>query len=506
MDAVDEIVNGLENIETRHELDLLKSRICSKHKISMMLNSEILSRITSPTSHQLQLLKTKPVRSRSGVTVVAVMTHPFKCPGKCIYCPEVENVPKSYTGEEPAAMRGKMFNYDPHLQVKNRLDQLRATGHNPNKVEIIAMGGNFTSHPFEYQEEFAKRCFDAMNGSDSETLEQSQEKNETADIRCIGFTVEFRPDWCNQEKINQILKIGATRVELGVQTLDNSILEKIKRGHSVEDTIKATQILRDSGYKINYHLMPNLPGSNPEKDLKTLKELFENPEFRPDMLKIYPTLVIKGTKLYDMWKKGEYKPYTEEEFIDLMVKFKSVVPKWVRIMRVQRDIPLNLTEKNIEIGNLREIIHKRMKEKNLDCNCIRCRQAGHKSLDISKVKLKRTDYEANNGKEIFLSFEDKNTLVGFLRLRIPYKPFRKEITNKTALVRELHVYGTQVQVGEEGEIQHKGFGSKLLKEAEKIAKQEFEMEKMIVISGIGVREYYYKQGYSKDGPYVSKFL
>lgn len=500
MDAVNEIVKMLPDVESRKELDKIKNLICKKHGIATMLNSEILSRIPDPDQKTLQLLKTKPVRSSSGVTVVAVMTFPYECPGKCIYCPKGENAPQSYTGEEPAALRARMFDYDPYLQVKNRLKQLQAVGHTPQKIELIVMGGNFTSHPKDYQEDFIKRCLDAMNEADSETLEQAQELNEKSKIRCIGMTLECRPDWCNEEQINQMLKLGATRVELGVQTVYDDILKKVNRGHLIEDTIKATRLLKDAGFKVCYHMMPNLPEVDPEKDLACFKQIFENSDFKPDMLKIYPTLVIKGTKLYEMWKQGTYKTYSRDQLIDLLVEIKKIVPPWIRIMRIQRDIPIPLTEAGPDIGNIRELLFKKV-----NCQCIRCRQIKQISSK-EKIKLIRRDYEANNGKEVFLSFEDDSKkLVGFLRLRIPNKSFRKEITEKTALVRELHVYGVQAKIGEQGDTQHRGYGAKLLQAAEKIAKDE-SCNKVIIISGVGVRPYYYSHNYSRDGPYVSKSI
>nr|WP_026152893.1 tRNA uridine(34) 5-carboxymethylaminomethyl modification radical SAM/GNAT enzyme Elp3 [Methanocaldococcus villosus] len=492
--------------------------------LSFPSTSEILEYANEEEKRILiPLLRKKPVRSISGVSVVAVMTSPSKCPhGKCIFCPGGVNscfgdVPQSYTGKEPATMRGLMFNFDPYLQTKARLEQFKKIGHPIDKIELIIMGGTFPARNIEYQDWFIKRCLDALNEKESKSLEEAQKINETAKHRCVALCVETRPDYCKEKDINQMLKLGTTRVEIGVQTIYNEILEFCKRGHTVEDSIKATQLLKDSGLKVSYHIMPGLPGSDIDKDKEMFKEIFENPDFRPDMVKIYPCLVIEGTELYELWKKGEYKPYREEEAIEVIAYAKSIMPKWVRTSRIQRDIPATVIVDGVKKSNLGELVYKYLEEKNIKCRCIRCREVGHVMYkrgiipDLKHVKLCREEYEASNGVEIFLSFEDvkNDILIAFLRLREPYKPFRKEIDEKTMLVRQLHVCGPEKPLKgefEELSLQHMGFGRKLLMEAERVAEEEFDKNKILVTSGIGVREYYRKLGYKRIGPYMGKVI
>ncbi len=342
------------------------------------------------------------------------------------------------------------------------------------------------------------------------SLEKEQKKNEKAKIRCVGLTIETRPDYGFLKQGNEMLRLGCTRVELGVQTTDDEILKKVERGHTVKDSVKSTRILKDLGFKINYHVMPALPGSNLKKDLEMLKELFSNENFRPDMLKIYPCMVMKGTKLYKLWKQGKYKAITTKQAAKLIAEFKKYVPEYVRIMRVQRDIPTKVTEAGVDRTNLRQYVAKEMKKRNIRCRCIRCREIGiaSKTKNVKKEKpvLKILSYEASKGQEFFISmvYPKQDILLGFCRLRFPSQELRKEVTKNSALIRELHAYGELTQIGKKGQ-QHKGIGKKLLKKAEQIAKQN-NKKKVIVISGVGVRDYYRKQGYKKQGPYMVKYL
>jgi len=459
-----------------------------------------------------RFLITKPSRSMSGVSVITVVAEPRECPGNCIYCPKGKNAPQSYTGLEPAVQRGIRNNYDPYLQTKDRLNQYKLTGHPTDKIEIIILGGTFLALDKKYQNWFVKRIFDALNEKNSKTLTQAKKLNENSKHRCIGMTLETRADYCFEKHINQMLKLGITRVEIGVQSIYPDVLKKIKRGHNVFDSIKATQLVKDSCLKCTYHIMPGLPRVSIEQDIEQFKIIFENPDFRPDSLKIYPTLVVKGTELYDMWKNKKYKPLETKDGIDLLAEAMKYIPKYCRVIRVQRDIPTTKVEAGIKKSNLRELVEKECEKREIKIKEIRYREVGHKmkkGIKPENVKLLRTDYEASGGKEIFLSFEDtkNDILIGFIRLRIPFKPFRKEIDEKTGLIRELHIYGPAVPIGDIKEMawQHKGYGEKLLKEAEKIAKKN-GMKKMVIISGVGVRKYYYKFGYKPDGPYVSKVL
>lgn len=458
----------------------------------------------------------KSTRSISGVSVVAVMTPHTNCPhGVCAYCPKGKNAPQSYTGEEPAARRALRNKFSPQKQVENRLRQLKAIGHPTDKIELIIMGGTFTAQPFSKQKKFVMGCLEELTGKKA-SFEKLKKFAETSKRRPVGITFETRPDYCSKKEINEMLGLGATRVELGVQTIYDKILEKVDRKCNVADLIKATQLLKDSGLKVCYHLMPGLPGSSSEKDLKMFKEIFENPVFKPDMIKIYPTLVVKGTKLYKWWKAGKYKPLETEKAVELISKAKSGLPKWVRVMRITRDIPAQMIEAGVKKGDLRLLVQKRMEELGTKCKCIRCREVGHvfrkKKTLPKKIEVRTEKYTAGNGTEFFISAEDfkQGILIGYLRLRFPSRNFfRKEIDKKTAIVRELHVYGPEVLIGAKPglkyKFQHRGFGKKLLKEAEKIARQK-GYKKLLVLSGIGAKKYYRKLGYRSYGVYMMKRL
>ena len=376
-------------------------------------------------------------------------------------------------------------------------------------------GATFTSAPFEYQENFIKKCVEAMLGYELQTWEEVKKAAETSKVRPVGITIETKPDFCRQQHINKILELGATRVEIGVQTIYDEILNSTNRGHTLKDSIEATQMLKDAGLKVNYHMMPGLPLSSYEKDLKSLREIFENPDFRPDMLKIYPTLVIKGTALYQQWKNGEYNPLTSEQAAEIIARAKEFFPKYVRIMRVNRDIPSTEIAAGVLRTDLRELVKEKLKEFGIGCKCIRCREVGHKfrkqKISPEKIEIREMEYEASGGKEIFISAEDfeKEILIGYLRLRFPSeKFFRPEINSETALVRELHIYGPEVPIGQSAEanaFQHRGFGKKLLARAEEIS-GENGYKKLLVLSGIGAKEYYKKLGYDYEGVYMRKFL
>ncbi len=497
--AIEEIIKIVKQKKINNKKDLLKvkRKICKKYGLERMISdSEIYSR------DNMEIFSRKPSRKASGVSVVAVMTSPAKCPhGRCVFCPGgvTENTPQSYTGEEPAALRAKMNDYDPYMQVQNRLKQYYIIGQKPEKVELIIMGGTFTHRKLSYQEWFIKSCFEALNGKRAKSLTEAQKMNERALHRCVGLTIETRPDEIDEKTIKRMLRYGATRVELGVQSTYERVLKISKRGHTVKDSINATKLLKNNGFKINYHMMLNLPGSNIKKDFKSFKRLFDDTRFRPDMLKIYPTLLIKGTELYEMYKRGEWKPYTKEEVIKLIAKIKTIVPKYVRIMRVQRDVPSFKIEQDLKNSNLRQLVHKELQNMNKRCNCIRCREAGRNNADISTARLKSLRYRASEGDEYFIEYSDKKDyLFGLVRARIP--------DNKDIMfIRELHVYGEQIPLGKKGSIQHRGIGKMLMSKAEEIAKKR-GLKRIDVISGVGVREYYRKLGYKKRGYYMSKFI
>jgi elongator complex protein 3 len=498
--------------------------VTAKYKLDRIpSNPEIISALRGEERDKLlPVLRRKATRTISGVMVVAVMTKPYPCPQPepCAYCPggPPYGVPQSYTGFEPAAMRGLQNAFDPYLQVRKRIKQLRAIGHVADKVELIVMGGTFPATPIEYQTWFVKRCLDAVAEKESNSLEEAKMNAETSRVRNVGITVETRPDWAKEKHVDFMLDMGVTRVELGVQNPDDAIYRLVGRRHNVADVVEATRVLKDSGLKVVYHLMPGLPGSNFEKDLEAFREIFSNPCFKPDMAKIYPCLVLKDTKAYEWYLRGEYKPYTTEEAAQLIVDVKRIVPPWVRIMRVQRDIPAPLILAGVKMSNLRQLVQQKLKEQGLRCRCIRCREVGHRLMadgikpDPEKVRILTTRYEASEGEEIFISAEDteNDVLIGYLRLRIPSeKAHRPEIkAEPCSVIRELHVYGPVVPVGKRlpKAWQHKGYGAILLSEAERITRQEYGLKKILITSALGTKQYYMRFGYTYDGPYMSKIL
>jgi len=447
-----------------------------------------------------RILRKKPSRTISGVAPVAVMTSPASCPhGTCDFCPGGvgSNTPQSYTGREPAAMRASDNDYDPGAQVRARLAQYSAGGHPTDKVDLIIMGGTFTARPGGYQESFVKECLDALNGRPSDSLRSAQEMNANAPNRCIGLTLETRPDLFGSDGVTDAVRLGTTRVELGVQTLRDDVLASVHRGHSVEATITATLAAKNAGLKVLYQMMPGLPGTGPESDLDDFRRLFEDPDFMPDMLKIYPTLVIEGTPLHELWASGGYEPLDDASAVDLIVRIKELVPSWVRIQRVQRDIPAPLIAAGVRKGNLRELIHQRMEESGKACQCIRCREVGRVPGTEGGHELKVREYEASGAREVFLSYETARSIAAYLRLRLD---------GTDARVRELKVLGELVPLGRDGPgWQHGGLGTSLLGEAESLAASE-GYRRTRVTSGVGVRGYYAAKGYSLEGMYMVKTL
>jgi len=507
--AISEIVRKLLHGKTN--LDLVKREIARKYHISSMIkNSELLAAIPKGklTRKLSMMLRKKPTRTLSGITSIAVMIRPEgSCTRKCIYCPFTGKAAKSYTGEEPAALRARQFGFDPHKQVKNRVAQLEEMGHPTQKCEIILMGGTFLEMETAYKRSFVKGIYDALNGKREKSLAAAIKRNETAKHRAIGFTIETRPDVCTKAHIDEILTYGATRVELGVQHPDDSVYSVIRRGHKVKDVEDATRNLKDSAFKVLYHVMPGLPGSGKRRDIAMVKKLFADERFRPDMLKIYPTLVIPGTRLFEMVKKKEFRPYSSKKAAQVIAGMFKHIPPYVRVMRIQRDIPAGLIHKGVKKSNLRQLVDEEMEKQGIGSVEIRSREIGlqKKDFDLSDFSIRKISYQASGGLEHFISYEnEKRLLAGFIRLRIPKKSHRKEITEKTALIRELHIYGREARIQKRGDIQHKGVGSQLLAEAERIARDEFDKKRMVIISGVGVREYYYKHGYKLLGPYVAK--
>ena len=524
--AVREIIDSLLLIPspTQNDANRIKATVAAKHHLERIpSNSEILSILNPKEKRKLvKILRRKATRTISGVAIIAIMTKPYPCPQPepCAYCPggPTYGVPQSYTGFEPAAMRGQQNQYDPYKQVKSRIEQLTAIGHQVDKVELIVMGGTFPATPLEYQTRFIQRSLDAITSRASANLEEAKRNAEQGLIRNVGITVETRPDWAKQSHVDAMLDMGVTRVELGVQNPNNTIYRLVGRTHTVKDVKEATRICKDAGLKIAYHLMPGMPGSELKMDLAAFKRVFTNPDFKPDMIKIYPCLVLEGTKTHEWLRTGKFKPYTTEEATTLIANLKQFVPPWARVMRVQRDIPAGLIVAGVAKSNLRQLVQEELMAHGGRCRCIRCREVGHRiakrslSPDLEKVKIQSTLYKASEGDEIFLSAEDSENdiLIGYLRLRIPSaKAHRPEIKEtKSAIVRELHVCGPLVPVGKRSAKawQHRGFGAALLAEAERLAREDHDLQKLLVISALGTRQYYLRFGFKRDGVYVSKKL
>jgi elongator complex protein 3 len=613
------------NLMNLSEINKLIKSKSSQYKLPSIPKYAEINRYIPITSQYKKLLRKKPVKTQSGIAVITVMPMPYDCPhGKCIYCPggKEYDTPLSYIGTEPSTKFAQRVKYDSYEQVRYKIMQLMEGGHEVSKAELVIVGGTFPFYPKDYQIYFIKRCYDALNSikrmdidspiqshfkyssksdenmilSTESSLEKStfgaksnslllslnkaKEQNETAFVRCVGLTIETKPDYCKMDHINLMLELGTTRIELGVQSLNDTVFKLINRGHTIQDVYRAFYEARNSGYKIGAHMMPGLPGSSYEHDLNDSKILFEDERLKPDMLKIYPTLVVRNTGLYKLYKEQKYKSYSTTELVELLVEIKKIIPPWVRIMRIQREIEAPDIISGPKIGNIRQLVLEELKRQGVKCKCIRCREIGlnEKKVEFSKddIRLFRTEYNASKGKEIFLSFElkDRMLLLGFLRLRMMSDPLRKELQTEldtvsrskyndttdlkvesftSAIVRELHVYGTVAKVGEQVakrqpvsintksgimfmngdnnsdriqskfnppasdgdgglapnnqvKYQHQGLGRGLLAEAERICREEYGLKKISVISAVGTRDYYRKFGYTNNGPYVTKLL
>ncbi|WP_292467081.1 tRNA uridine(34) 5-carboxymethylaminomethyl modification radical SAM/GNAT enzyme Elp3 [Methanolobus sp.] len=530
---MDMVLEG--KITDEKQLNETKKKVSKRFHLSTLpKNADIIVSGNDEEQEKVRaILQRKPVRTISGVAVIAAMTSPAPCPhGICTPCPGGPNSefhsPQSYMGREPSTMRAIQFEYDPYRIVKNRLTQLKQIGHEIKKAELIIMGGTFSARSIDYQEWYTKRCLEAMNDFYGDswrqqanpigkavpyyTIEDVQKANETSDVRNTGITFETRPDWTKQIHIDKMLELGATKVEIGVQSTYDFVLERMKRGHSVADSIEANRILRDSALKVGFHMMPGLPGTDVEMDERNFKRLFENKEFKPDYLKIYPTLVTEGTELHEMWKQGKYEAMGDREATQLLSTIKSFIPKWVRLQRIQRDIPSPQILAGVRKSNLRQLAHEHLEQHGGKCRCIRCREVGHNMLkgnepDIENIQLTVESYDCCGGKENFIAFEDveNDILIGFLRLRYPYSPHREELHN-AALVRELHIFGSTVAVGKDAgknDWQHRGYGKELISYAEELA-YDAGYRKVAIISGIGVRQYYRKAGYELENVYMTK--
>ncbi|CAG9830795.1 unnamed protein product [Diabrotica balteata] len=510
-------------------LNSLKNKIASKYNLETAPRLvDIIAAV--PIDYKKILvpkLLAKPIRTASGIAVVAVMCKPHRCPhinltgNICVYCPggpdsDFEYSTQSYTGYEPTSMRAIRARYDPYLQTRHRVEQLKQLGHSVDKVEFIVMGGTFMSLPDDYRDYFIRNLHDALSGHKSSSVEEAVIYSERSNTKCIGITIETRPDYCLEKHLSDMLKYGCTRLEIGVQSVYEDVALDTNRGHTVKAVCGTFHLAKDAGFKVVAHMMPDLPNVDLERDIEQFIEFFENPAFRSDGLKIYPTLVIRGTGLYELWKTGRYNSYPPSVLVDLIAKILALVPPWTRIYRVQRDIPMPLVSSGVEHGNLRELALNRMKDLGLKCRDVRTREVGiteiHEKVRPNDIESVRRDYMANGGWETFLSYEDpaQDILVGLLRLRkcSPEMTYRPELLGGCSIIRELHVYGSVVPVSgrDDKKFQHQGFGTLLMNWAEEIAIKEHNSIKIAVISGVGTRNYYRKLGYELQGPYMVKSL
>ncbi|XP_007936919.1 elongator complex protein 3 [Orycteropus afer afer] len=526
----DVIKQLIEAHEQGRDIDLNKVKTKTAAKYGLSAQPRLVDIIAAvPPQYRKVLvpkLKAKPIRTASGIAVVAVMCKPHRCPhinftgNICVYCPggpdsDFEYSTQSYTGYEPTSMRAIRARYDPFLQTRHRIEQLKQLGHSVDKVEFIVMGGTFMALPEEYRDYFIRNLHDALSGHTSNNIYEAVKYSERSHTKCIGITIETRPDYCMKRHLSDMLTYGCTRLEIGVQSVYEDVARDTNRGHTVKAVCESFHLAKDSGFKVVAHMMPDLPNVGLERDIEQFTEFFENPAFRPDGLKLYPTLVIRGTGLYELWKSGRYKSYSPSDLIELVARILALVPPWTRVYRVQRDIPMPLVSSGVEHGNLRELAFARMKDLGIQCRDVRTREVGiqeiHHRVRPYQVELVRRDYVANGGWETFLSYEDpdQDILIGLLRLRkCSEETFRFELGGGVSIVRELHVYGSVVPVNSRDptKFQHQGFGMLLMEEGERIAREEHGSGKIAVISGVGTRNYYRKIGYRLQGPYMVKML
>ncbi|RMZ82737.1 hypothetical protein DV738_g1554, partial [Chaetothyriales sp. CBS 135597] len=532
MQACQDIANALiQEFEALHDdskpkkdinLNSLRGQMAKRHRLSTQPSlTAILAAVPENYKKAVsQKLIAKPIRTASGISVVAVMSKPHRCPhiaytgNVCVYCPggpdsDFEYSTQSYTGYEPTSMRAIRARYDPFEQARGRVDQIKSLGHSVDKVEFIVMGGTFMSLPKEYRESFIAQLHNALSGYQTDNVDEAVAAGEMSNIKCVGITIETRPDYCLDTHLSDMLRYGCTRLEVGVQSLYEDVARDTNRGHTVAAVVDTFKLSKDAGFKVVSHMMPDLPNVGMERDIFQFEEYFDNPNFRTDGLKIYPTLVIRGTGLYELWRTGRYKNYTPNALVDLVARILALIPPWTRIYRVQRDIPMPLVTSGVENGNLRELALSRMKDFGTTCRDVRTREVGinevKNKIRPSQIELVRRDYMANGGWETFLAYEDpkQDILIGLLRLRkcSPTHTFRPELTGQqTSLVRELHVYGLAVPIHgrDKAKFQHQGYGSLLMREAERIARDEHGSAKLSVISGVGVRSYYERLGFYLD--------
>ena len=469
----------------------------------------------------MKRIRMKPMRTQSGVAPVTVLTAPAGCPGKCIFCPDDWRMPKSYIYDEPGAQRAERDGFDPYKQTLGRIRAFESIGHDAAKVELLILGGTWSAYSRDYREWFIQRCFDAMNAAgdpaytDSSSLEEAQRFNVTAAHRNVGLVIETRPDWITPDEIRHLRKLGVTKVQIGVQSLDDEVLSLNKRGHDVEAVRQALGLLRTAGFKLHLHWMPNLYGATPAKDRADFLRFFSDPAIRPDEMKIYPCSLIAETELYERWLAGEYQPYTLDELVELLADVKPTIPPYTRINRLFRDIPAHHIQAGVKVSNLREVVQQELAQRGQQCGCIRCREVKRRRVNASEVELQLYSYTTDLTQEHFLHFvttaahEEPGLIAGFLRLSLPLQPgvgsraFLDEIA-ESALIREVHVYGPSLGIGVESDAnaQHSGLGTLLIDAAKRMSR-EAGFRQISVIAATGTRAYYATRGFRQGELYMS---
>lgn len=506
-------------VASRAALERLKKRASRLYSLDRYVsNSEVIAALEPDTrSAFVEMLRVHPRRSASGIVVVTAFSAPYSCPhGTCVFCPggPRSGTPQSYLPGSPGMRTALGVAFDPYLQVRKSLANYQGNGHETDKVETIIEGGTFIALSADYQTSFVRGVYDGLNGFASGTLEEAKAANESARSRCVGLTLESKPDWCRPQDVDFMLSIGVTRLEIGVQSLRNATLSRSNRGHTVEDTLDAFRVARDAGLKLTAHMMPGLPGATPAEDLEDLRMLFERDDLRPDMMKIYPTLVVPGTALARQFEAGLYEPYDLRTVVELLSDMKRFVPRWHRIMRIQREIPAEEISGGVKNGNLRELVLARADEKGWKCGCIRCREVALSEpatmAEEDALTYREERYSASGGLEVFgsLEYERSGKIAGFVRLRVPSEGAHRPEMAGSAVVRELRVYGRQVELGGRNESawQHRGLGAFLMGSAERLSSEEFGEKRVLVTSAVGTRNYYRKLGYERLGPYMAKRL
>lgn len=509
---------GEPTLKTIRSHPLAQGGYIAKHVLVSVYHRQVRDGLIAEDPGLLARIRMKPTRSLSGVSTVTVLTKPHPCPGECLFCPDDENLPKSYLKEEPGAARAWQNHFDPFLQVSSRLVSYKATGHPTDKIELLILGGSWSAYPAEYRTWFVKRCFDAMNGMDSASLEEAQAFNETAHSRNVGLVVETRPDMVTPAELAEMRKLGVTKVQMGAQSFDDDILIRNCRGHSVEDTLRATALLRAAGFKIVLHWMPNLLGATSDSDRQDFARMWSG-GFCPDELKIYPTQLVKEAPLYGFWKQGSYHPYSTNDLVQLIADIKPTIPEYSRVNRVVRDIPSTYIVAGSKRSSLRQDVHAELARRGQRCRCVRCREIRGQAVDTGSLHLKDFVYQPADAEEHFISYSTSDDLLaGYLRLSLPTAAPPEERINATnhlyslipelngaALIREVHVYGQSLEVGTDqpGAAQHSGLGTSLLEKAEEIARQA-GFKRLTVIAAVGTRLYYEKRGYKRSALYMTK--